>query len=370
MDRHLHIVSFNVPYPADYGGVIDVFSRMKALYNAGVKIHLHCFEYGRGRQPELDKYCEEVNYYKRYTGLKGFSSGLPYIVYSRRNKKLLERLQKDSYPILLEGIHCTYFLYHNAFPGRKIFVRLHNIEWEYYHKLSENEQSFFKRMYYRLESILLKKYEPAINSKAVFLAINHKDLSALHTNNSTAKYLPVSLPFESITITEGKGDYCLYHGNLSVSENEKAATWLCEKVFAGLSYPFIIAGKHPGKELQQIVQKHKNISLTADPGDKELQQLISGAQINILPSLNTTGIKIKLLNALFNGRHCIVNPAMVAGTFTESFCHITDTPAGYKALIEKLRDVPFTKDDILYRTGLLKEYNNDDNAWALIRLIY
>ena len=31
MNIHLHIVSFNVPLPADYGGIIDVFYRLKSL---------------------------------------------------------------------------------------------------------------------------------------------------------------------------------------------------------------------------------------------------------------------------------------------------------------------------------------------------
>ena len=33
-DHHLHIIAFNVPYPANYGGVIDVFYRIKALAGA------------------------------------------------------------------------------------------------------------------------------------------------------------------------------------------------------------------------------------------------------------------------------------------------------------------------------------------------
>ena len=45
----LHIISFDVPYPPDYGGAIDVFYKLKALNQEGVKIHLHCFEYGRGK---------------------------------------------------------------------------------------------------------------------------------------------------------------------------------------------------------------------------------------------------------------------------------------------------------------------------------
>ena len=65
-DNHLHIIAFDVPYPANYGGVIDVFYRVKALSEAGVKVHLHCFEYGRGEQ-EILKRCHEVKYYKRDT---------------------------------------------------------------------------------------------------------------------------------------------------------------------------------------------------------------------------------------------------------------------------------------------------------------
>ena len=46
-EKHLHIVSFDVPWPANYGGVIDVFYKVKALSAKGIRIHLHAFEYGR-----------------------------------------------------------------------------------------------------------------------------------------------------------------------------------------------------------------------------------------------------------------------------------------------------------------------------------
>jgi hypothetical protein len=65
-EKKLHIVCHDVPWPADYGGVVDLFYKLKALHAEGVKIILHCFLYGeRSRQDELNKYCEEVHYYKR-----------------------------------------------------------------------------------------------------------------------------------------------------------------------------------------------------------------------------------------------------------------------------------------------------------------
>ena len=128
---HVHIVCLDVPYPADYGGVYDLFYKIKALYQLGVKIHLHCFEYGRGRQPELDLYCHEVQYYEREKLTTGIPLRLPYIVTSRINPLLIKNLLKDHYPILLEGVHCTYYLYHGELNGRKVLVRLHNVEFEY-----------------------------------------------------------------------------------------------------------------------------------------------------------------------------------------------------------------------------------------------
>ena len=39
-----------MPYPPDYGGVFDLYYKLKYLHERGVIIHLHCYEYGRGKQ--------------------------------------------------------------------------------------------------------------------------------------------------------------------------------------------------------------------------------------------------------------------------------------------------------------------------------
>lgn len=38
----LNIICFDVPFPADYGGAIEEFYKIKSLHAAGVKIYLHC----------------------------------------------------------------------------------------------------------------------------------------------------------------------------------------------------------------------------------------------------------------------------------------------------------------------------------------
>ncbi len=69
MDKHLHIITHDVPYPADFGGVIDLFYKIKTLHELGIKIHLHCFTGKRTQQEELNKYCVSVKYYPRKTKL-------------------------------------------------------------------------------------------------------------------------------------------------------------------------------------------------------------------------------------------------------------------------------------------------------------
>ena len=373
MDKHLHIVCLDVPYPVDYGGVVDLFYKITALHQQGIKIHLHCFEYGRGKQNELSKYCEEVFYYKRGRGLKGFSLRLPYIVSSRKNKELLANLLKDDYPVLLEGIHCTYYLYKNKLPGKKVLVRLHNIEFEYYSQLAKSTTSFFRKTYFLIESYLLKKYEEKVLSKAIFIAVSLKDAVVYERefNATDIRFLPVFLPHTSINSKEGKGNYCLYHGNLNVAENEKAATWLLEKVFDNLSIPFTIAGKNPSKKLSSLVNQNANTRLVANPSEQEITDLINKAQINILPSFNSTGIKIKLLNAIFNGRHCIVNAAAVEGTGLEGACVVAGDINSFKKNIIHLFDCAFTGADIVLRKQLIAgRYNNELNARQLIQWIW
>ena len=105
MDKYLNIVSFNIPYPANYGGVIDVYYKLEALRACGVKLILHCFEYERPHASELESICDKVFYYKRRTGVIANLTWLPYNVYSRKDHRLIENLLQNDYPILFEGLH-------------------------------------------------------------------------------------------------------------------------------------------------------------------------------------------------------------------------------------------------------------------------
>ena len=173
----LHIVSFNVPYPADYGGVIDVYYRLRALSRLGEKVTLHCFTYGREPSPALEQWCHKVLYYPRRTGLRSALSTKPYIVQSRRSDELVHNLMADHYPVLLEGLHCCAILeeLRRRDPSRKIMVRAHNVEHEYYRRLASVEANPFRRLYLSTDARRLRRYEQVLLQADTVFAVTTAD---------------------------------------------------------------------------------------------------------------------------------------------------------------------------------------------------
>lgn len=369
--KAINIISFDVPYPANYGGVIDVFYKVKAFYEKGIKVHLHCYEYGRGEQKELKKYCASVTYYKRKTGATSFLSKLPYIVKSRADKVLKENLLKNDYPILFEGLHTCFLLGDEAFKNRFKIVRNHNVEHHYYKNLAKAEKNDLRKHYFKTEAKRLKQFEPILKFANLSLAISENDFE--YFNNTYPKlktiYIPAFHQHDKVSINTTKGNYALYHGNLSVTENKNAVNFLVKKVFKNLNIPLVITGLNPDKEIKILIADKPHISLVENPSDEKLNALITNAQVNLLYTEQATGLKLKLLNVLFNGKHCIANNKMLEGTNLERCCSISNTTTEYKTAITELIQQEFTKEQTVIRQKSLTPFNNETNIKTLINNI-
>ncbi len=133
----------------------------------------------------------------------------------------------------------------------------------------------------------------------------------------------------------------------------------------------MIAGKNPSQRLVRKVEKNKKIRLVANPSEAEMNELIAGAQLHVLPSSNKTGIKLKLINAVYNGRHCLVNEAAVEGTGLQDACHIGSNSNAFASIITQLYHHQFGEEEINLRKRLLGQiFNNKENAQRLIQLIW
>lgn len=373
MDKHLNIISLNIPWPANYGGVIDIFYKLKALHRLGVKIILHAFEYERPRAPELEAYCEKVFYYKRQTGLIPNISFLPYNVNSRKDPQLLDRLLENDYPILFEGLHSCFYIGDKRLEGRMLIVREANIEHDYYYHLYQSKNSFIKRAFFLIESKRFAHFEKQIKHATLTLAISKTDEAGLKHRYPGKKieFVPAFHENKRITSSVGSSDFILYHAKLSVVENEKAALYLIKHVFSKLKHTCIIAGMNPSAALINAAKDYPNICIEANPDTKRMEFLIKEAQINALITFQDTGLKLKLLNSLFGGRHVLVNQLMLSGSGLDELCHLADTPDEMIRQCNKLMEIPFTDQEIEKRKEiLLPAFDNLFQAKRLYNMIY
>ncbi|MEM1219972.1 MAG: hypothetical protein AAGH79_13720 [Bacteroidota bacterium] len=366
-DKQLHIVSLNVPYPANYGGVIDIYYKIRALQDLGIRIHLHCYDYGRGPQSELEKVCASVHYYTRATGWRSQLSRLPYIIQSRSSSALLKRLQQDDVPILLEGLHTAYWLLKGALAPERVILRSHNIEHEYYRALAQQTKGW-KRWYFQKEAWQLEQVLNQLPPATRMAAISPPDTTFYQKRWPNTFWLPPFHPNTEVDIKLGRGNYALYHGNLSVVENVQAALFLVGQ-FGGRSIPLKLAGKDPAPELVTKVAPHANVEIVASPKDEQMQLLVQHAQVLVLPTFQSTGIKLKLLESLYKGRHVVVNPTMVHGTGLENLC--TVVKEDFLSAAQHLWGLDFQEEQLAQRQrGLANHFDNRENAQSLIQMIW
>jgi len=371
LDKHINIVAFDNPYPPTYGGVIDVYYKLNALAKQGIKIHLHYYSNKNDIALDIKNICEEIFIYKRETGLIGHFSIHPYIVQSRNSEELIKNLSDNNHPILFEGLHTTYPALKVESIRKRSIIRHHNIEHDYYLGLYKSEKNILHRLYYLIESFKLKSYLNKVNDVTCHLTISDADAEKLITFGfKNIKVIPPFHSFENENWEEnrqGTEPYVLYHGNLNVAENLAAAEYLIDHVFNDNTIKYVIAGSSKDNYLKKRVKS--NIEIIKNPTKEEINKLIANARVIALPTFQSTGVKLKLIDSLFKGQHVIVNESMIAGFPTPELTLLAKTTEEMKALIKEYLSKPFTSEEKQNRIHKLNlHFNNKKNAEQIIEV--
>lgn len=364
----LRIITFAVPYPPNYGGAIDVYNKVKALHNEGVKVRLHCFVYGSfSPHAALKEVTDEVHYYPRITWPALLSPGMPYIVASRKNPKLLADLSTDSSPILFEGIHTTGFL--DDFKGRKKLLRAHNIEHQYYNHLAQNSQRF-QYLFFQRESLALERYEcsKACSFDHVF-AISKNDQAWYEKKGAKCDFIPAFHGIEKTDINNGKGDYLLYQGDLSIESNQKAVLELLKA--PGIEqYPVVIAGRAGERIFEEKLTKYSNLRREVDVSVEAMTGLIKDAQVVLIHSRHSSGMKVKIFPALYHGRFIVANENCRTKTPVDNEMQVYKHVNELAPILQNLWSRKFNDENSKARTVALKAIPDDrEKAREIMRYL-
>lgn len=366
MDKHIHIVALDVPFPPDYGAIIDMYYRYKALTELGYLIHLHCFEYGRGTHHDITGIAHKVHYYTRRKRLIDWFSLEPFIVKTRRNNELLQRLREENYPILWEGQHCTAYLNDPILLKRKQQVRLHNIEWEYYDRLAKRTKNLAQRIFFWSEGVKLKRHEKQLRFADSLVCVSSDDQAYYSKQFSNVSLVRSGFALKFQTELTNDAPYLLFHGNLSVHENDEAVRWIIAAYLKSKSnIPLIIAGKSPSNSLVELINKHASIRLFVSPEAQIMDDLIAGASAHLLITFQEAGLKLKLLISVATAGICIASPEMVAGSGLAECCQLVHNEEAFVHAITELK-VP-TNEELERRHAVLR--NQFDIKKEVIRMM-
>jgi len=251
-------------------------------------------------------------------------------------------------------------------------VRTHNIEHEYYGGLAKVEHNIFKRYYFLNEAAKLRRYERVLHLASGIAAISTNDQEYFSQKYRNVQTITAFHPQEAVEILPGMGSYALYHASLDVGENNEAALFLTRQVFNDLDLPLIIAGNKPSRELRETVAQYPNVELRLGLDSEGIAALVREAQVNILPTFQATGIKLKLLLALHIGRFCLVNTPMVCHTGLEELCIIRDTVEEMKRAVKECFEHEFPQEEMERRRAVLTSngFSNAHNAKALMGMLF
>ncbi len=313
----LHVVCLDPPWPPAYGGAIDQYYGLKALRTQGARLAVHVF-YRSDRlpppPPPAELGLDRVRFYRRSVRIDHLVGIQPFIIQSRRIGELYRELRADDRPIWFQGLHSTGWaarLRHDQ-SRRRLVLRVHNIETDYYAALAASEPRFAKRLFFRAESLRLRRCEARCwRLFDVLECISRTETERLAGRGLPADWLPAFLaqrPELPLPVWSSDALPVLFHADFRVAENELAGRFLAEslpRLPAGIRLTLAGRGLRPWPVPPQC-------QLVPNPPD--MVPLLAAHPVVVLPVWRGAGVKLKLLDSIAAGRIVLATEAALQGS--------------------------------------------------------
>ena len=358
----------DVPFPPNYGGIIDVFYKLKAFHQLGVKIYLHVYGFDNTGIDGLKEFADEIYFYPIKRNPFYFLSQKPFSVKSRNGKELLKNIQKIKAPIFFESLKTTGILSIESLKDYPKYLRLHNIEQNYYEGLAKSENDQLKQLMYNLETKKFIKYEKIISQFDEVFTLSNAEQDYTIKKYNKGVFVPVFHGNKRLPELESFGKYVMYHGDLRTADNCKVVEYLID-VFRESEYPLVIASSIKEEWVKSKINAYQNIKFVQLKDYNHLLQLFEDAHINIAWSFQESGTKLKVINALFNSRYSIINKNVIDDKRIANLCFEVNNTFDLLNKVEELMHLPF-KMNTNYRNTLLNELNDLKNAEKILNVIY
>ena len=265
--------------------------------------------------------------------------------FARRLAQLLDHEQFDI--IHLESIFLAPYVpvvrAHSAAP---IFLRAHNVEHHIWHRMAQGERNPFKRWYIKHLALALGAYEREhINDFDGIVSITDND--AAYFRSEGCRKPIVTIPFAidpAPPSPQPPEPGTLYHlGSMDWLPNQEGVRWFLHRVWPLVhsqlpSLTLHLAGRRMPDDLLNL--HLDGVTIAGEVPDA--MQFIASKQINIVPLLSGSGIRVKILEAMSAGKVVVTTTCGVQGIPCTDGRHLllADTPEQFVAQLKRCVDNP------------------------------
>ncbi len=326
------------PYPPIDGESLNLSNFNSVLKEEGYSVDLLSFNTVK-HYFKVEELPPKANYYRKIydvyldnrikaldAGLNLFSS-LPFhvtrYITQEFKTKLLKVLGENKYDlILIESINLM--PYHEIIKENsdaKIVYRAHNVEYEIWERITQNESNIVKKAYLSYLTRKLKRYElDKINQFDTILTVTQRDLKRYQDNGFKGKgiVVPAGIRGENYTpstLNNSNPVKISFIGSLDWIPNIEGLEWFFSKVWktyiaeCSSNAELHIAGRNIDKSVFQM--ESKNVVIHGEVPDAKA--FLNSFDIMIVPLLSGGGMRLKILEGLALGRIVITTSLGLEG---------------------------------------------------------
>lgn len=377
MDKVL-ILSNKIPYPAEDGSSIAMARLLEALIEQGnmdlwyfainPDKHKKSPEVFTQQAPSVHFTFFDANTSPSLLGALGnLIEGSPYHVSRFYLPPVIKELSvfKDQFfhTIIIEGAFMGKYLTLAQQKAKRVILRAHNVEWVIWDRLAQNEPNTLKRVYLKLQSQRLQRFETHISQQVnAIWTISPKDSIWFKSLNPKVGFFPNTvLPQTAPSSIEPFK--CHHLGALDWAPNVQGIQWFLAKVWPIVlkrmpQAEFHIAGNNPPDELD--FTSYPNVFFHGRVEDANVFREANG--ISIVPLLAGSGMRIKILELAAQGIPMVSTSIGAEGIFepSEENYFIQSDPERMAEVLATLMEHPHqsselgrkTQRDILNRFGM------------------
>lgn len=321
-----------LPYPPFSGGVIKTWNLVKHWSSNDLMLVCALKE---GEENHMAEFQEKVPNVKLFTIpfdrkrtplnlLRSYFTAPSLNVFRNYNKQLDEKV-KEWAPqcdlIFVDHYEMGQYV-HKSF-GKPVVLHEHNAEFVMWERLAEIENNPIKKALIKLEAGRIKRAEKmyAEDASIVFAAPNDIDeLAKIGVDRDKLKptyHLGEDFLLERPDLEFDQTEKALlFVGTLTWEANVDGLIWFLDEIYPLVlkNHPdihFYIVGKNPDQRLISRAQKFDSVELTGFVED--LEPYFKKARAFVIPLRFGSGIKVKLLNAMYRGIPIVTTPIGTEG---------------------------------------------------------